>query len=125
MTSGPKDIAIDLMSGSFFGDDPYPAFAWMRKHSPVFYDEVNDLWAFALYEDVKTAGTDSETYSNAGGIRPKWPAIPMMIDFDAPDGRPARLIFLLLMPPKAYEREVRVLASIARAVVPRRNSIAP
>jgi Kef-type K+ transport system membrane component KefB/mannitol/fructose-specific phosphotransferase system IIA component (Ntr-type) len=38
------------------------------------------------------------------------------IDFDAPDGRPARLVFLLLMPPKAYEREVRVLASIARAV---------
>jgi Kef-type K+ transport system membrane component KefB len=41
---------------------------------------------------------------------------PDGIDFDAPDGRPARLVFLLLMPPKAYEREVRVLASIARAV---------
>ncbi len=41
---------------------------------------------------------------------------PDGIDFDAPDGRAARLVFLLLMPPKAYEREVRVLASIARAV---------
>jgi mannitol/fructose-specific phosphotransferase system IIA component (Ntr-type) len=38
------------------------------------------------------------------------------IDFDAPDGRPARIVFLLLLPPKAYEREVRVLASLARAV---------
>jgi Kef-type K+ transport system membrane component KefB/mannitol/fructose-specific phosphotransferase system IIA component (Ntr-type) len=38
------------------------------------------------------------------------------IDFDAPDGRPARIVFLLLMPPRAYEREVRVLASISRAV---------
>ena len=37
------------------------------------------------------------------------------IDFDAPDGRPARLVFLLLIPPKAYEEEVRILASIARA----------
>ena len=37
------------------------------------------------------------------------------IDFDAPDGRPARIIFLLLIPPKAYEEEVRILASIARA----------
>ena len=41
---------------------------------------------------------------------------PRGIDFDAPDGRPARLVFLLLMPPRAYEREVRVLASISRSV---------
>ena len=38
------------------------------------------------------------------------------IDFDAPDGRPARIVFVLLMPPKAYEQEVRVLASIARSI---------
>jgi Kef-type K+ transport system membrane component KefB/mannitol/fructose-specific phosphotransferase system IIA component (Ntr-type) len=37
------------------------------------------------------------------------------IDFDAPDGRPARFVFLLLIPPKEYENEVRILASIARA----------
>ena len=40
---------------------------------------------------------------------------PRGIDFDAPDGRPARVVFLLLIPPKAYEEEVRILASIARA----------
>jgi Kef-type K+ transport system membrane component KefB/mannitol/fructose-specific phosphotransferase system IIA component (Ntr-type) len=38
------------------------------------------------------------------------------IDFDAPDGRTARIVFLLLLPPKAYEREVRVLAGLARSV---------
>jgi Kef-type K+ transport system membrane component KefB/mannitol/fructose-specific phosphotransferase system IIA component (Ntr-type) len=37
------------------------------------------------------------------------------IDFDAPDGRPARFVFLLLIPPKEYDAEVRILASIARA----------
>jgi Kef-type K+ transport system membrane component KefB/mannitol/fructose-specific phosphotransferase system IIA component (Ntr-type) len=37
------------------------------------------------------------------------------IDFDAPDGRLARVVFLLLIPPKAYDEEVRILASIARA----------
>lgn len=40
---------------------------------------------------------------------------PRGIDFDAPDGRPARVVFLLLIPRKAYEDEVRILASIARA----------
>ncbi len=38
------------------------------------------------------------------------------IDFDAPDGRAARIVFLLLLPPKAYEREVRVLAALSRSV---------
>jgi Kef-type K+ transport system membrane component KefB/mannitol/fructose-specific phosphotransferase system IIA component (Ntr-type) len=38
------------------------------------------------------------------------------IDFDAPDGLPVRIVFLLLMPPRAYEEEVRVLASIARSI---------
>ncbi len=38
------------------------------------------------------------------------------IDFDAPDGQSARIVFLLLLPPKAYEREVRVLAGLARSV---------
>jgi Kef-type K+ transport system membrane component KefB/mannitol/fructose-specific phosphotransferase system IIA component (Ntr-type) len=41
---------------------------------------------------------------------------PHGIDFDAPDGRPAKIVFLLLMPPRAYEEEVRVLASIARSI---------
>ena len=45
---------------------------------------------------------------------------PAGIDFDAPDGKPARIVFLLLIPPKAYEAEVRILASIARAIYDQR-----
>jgi Kef-type K+ transport system membrane component KefB/mannitol/fructose-specific phosphotransferase system IIA component len=40
---------------------------------------------------------------------------PQGIDFDAPDGRPARFVFLLLIPTREYDVEVRILASIARA----------
>lgn len=42
---------------------------------------------------------------------------PEGIDFDAPDGRPAKIVFLLLLPPKAYEREVQVLAALSRSVL--------
>ncbi len=42
---------------------------------------------------------------------------PDGIDFDAPDGQPARVVFLLLMPPRAYDQEVRILAHIARAAI--------
>ncbi|MGD0525998.1 MAG: hypothetical protein ABSE49_12685, partial [Polyangiaceae bacterium] len=33
----------------------------------------------------------------------------------------ARIVFLLLIPPRAYEEEVRILASIARATIDARG----
>jgi cytochrome P450 family 142 subfamily A polypeptide 1 len=73
------------MSGVFFGREPHDAYAWMRANAPVYYDEPNDLWGVASYAAVKAASLDTESFSNAGGIRPKYPPIPMMIDFDAPE----------------------------------------
>ncbi len=85
MTTAPESLGIDLMSGVFFGREPHDAFAWMRANAPVYYDEPNDLWGVASYAAVKAASLDTESFSNAGGIRPKFPPIPMMIDFDAPE----------------------------------------
>jgi Kef-type K+ transport system membrane component KefB/mannitol/fructose-specific phosphotransferase system IIA component (Ntr-type) len=44
-------------------------------------------------------------------------AAPHGIDFNASDSRPAKLVFLLLMPPRAHDQEVRILAQIARVAI--------
>jgi cytochrome P450 family 142 subfamily A polypeptide 1 len=85
VTTAPEGLGIDLMSGAFFGREPHEAFAWMRANAPVYYDQANDLWGVASYAAVKQASVDTESFSNAGGIRPKFPPLPMMIDFDAPE----------------------------------------
>ena len=85
MTTAPAHLGIDLMSGEFYGREPHDAYAWMRTNAPVYYDEANDLWAAASYAAVKQASVDTDSFSNAGGIRPKFPPLPMMIDFDAPE----------------------------------------
>ena len=36
------------------------------------------------------------------------------LDFDAPDGAPARLVFLLLTPPRHYDSELQILSGLAR-----------
>ena len=36
------------------------------------------------------------------------------LDFDAPDGAPARLVFQLLTPPRHYDRELQILSGLAR-----------
>ncbi|HVX23075.1 MAG TPA: cytochrome P450 [Acidimicrobiales bacterium] len=115
----PPELGIDLMSGAFFAHDPYPAYAWMRRHAPVFYDEANDLWALAGYRDVKAASTDPATFSNAGGIRPKFPPLPMMIDFDAPEHvRRRRLVSAGFTPRRVREMEDHI-RSICDAVIDR------
>jgi PTS system fructose-specific IIC component len=39
------------------------------------------------------------------------------IDFNAPDGKAAKIVFLLLMPPRLHDQEVRILAAIARGLL--------
>ena len=85
MTLAPEHLGIDLLDGAFYGREPHDAYAWMRANAPVYYDEVNDLWAAASYAAVKAISVDTEVFSSAQGIRPKFPQLPMMIDFDAPE----------------------------------------
>jgi cytochrome P450 family 142 subfamily A polypeptide 1 len=81
----------------------------MREHAPVFYDEANDLWAVASYRHLKAVSSDTETFSNAGGVRPKFPPLPMMIDFDAPEHvRRRRLVSSGFAPRRVREMEDHV-----------------
>ena len=76
---------IDLIDGTFWGGDPFPAFQWMRANEPVYHDEPNNIWALTKHRDIKDASKDPERFSNGGGIRPGMGPLPMMIDMDAPE----------------------------------------
>ena len=113
----PAELGIDLMSGAFFAGDPFPAYAWMREHAPAFHDAANDLWALSRHGDVKAASTDPATFSNAGGIRPKFPPLPMMIDFDAPEHvRRRRLVSSGFTPVRVREMEDHVRTVCDRVI---------
>jgi len=70
VTDPPAELGIDLMDGEFYGREPHVAYAWMRAHAPVYYDEANDMWGAASYAAVKAASVDTEAFSSAQGIRP-------------------------------------------------------
>ena len=106
MTTIPADLHIGLTEGTFWAGDPFPAFAWMRREAPAFYDESGGVWGISRYADVKEISKDPETFSNAGGIRPDSDAIPMMIDFDAPEHvRRRRLVSEGFTPRRIRESE--------------------
>jgi cytochrome P450 family 142 subfamily A polypeptide 1 len=99
---------IELMAGTFYTDDPYPAFAWMRRHAPVYYDEGGDIWGVTRHADVRAIGQDPQAFSSAQGSRPGTP-LPYMIDTDAPEHRRRRRLVNASFTPEAVRiRQPRV-----------------
>jgi cholest-4-en-3-one 26-monooxygenase len=74
---------VDLTDGNFFAGDSHAAYRWMRANEPVFRDR-NGLAAASTYQAVIDAERQPELFSNAAGIRPDQPAMPMMIEMDDP-----------------------------------------
>ncbi|MEJ5255852.1 MAG: cytochrome P450 [Acidimicrobiales bacterium] len=85
MADHPSHPEIDLVDGRFYASDPQELYAWMRANAPVYFDERNGVWGISRYHDLKAIARDPQTFSNAGGIRPNFGPLPMMIDMDDPD----------------------------------------
>ena len=82
MADHPTRDDIELCSGAFWAGDHHEALTWMRANAPVYFD--GNVWGVTRYADVKELSRQPEVFSNAGGIRPNQPALPMMIDMDDP-----------------------------------------
>lgn len=82
MADHPTRTDIDLMSGAFWAADHHEALTWMRTNAPVYWDGT--IWGITRYDDLKDVSRNPETFSNAGGIRPGFAPLPMMIDMDDP-----------------------------------------
>ena len=78
----PTRDDIDLRSGAFWAGEHHEPLTWARANAPVYWDGA--VWGITRYADVKAVSKDPSTFSSAGGIRPGFPALPMMIDMDDP-----------------------------------------
>lgn len=81
-------LSIDLLAPELYGGDPYPTYAWMRANEPVYWDEVNELWGIARYDDIVAIEKNKEVFINSdtekGGYRPNLPADGAIIGLDDP-----------------------------------------
>lgn len=63
----PEVPAYDPFSYAIH-DDPYPTFAWMREHTPLYRNEERDFWALSRHEDVVAALRAPTLFSSRNGI---------------------------------------------------------
>jgi cytochrome P450 len=73
-------------------DNPYPAYAWLREHAPVYRHEQRDFWALSRHEDVLAALADPALFSSASGVTlepssrgPQARAVMFFLAMDAPE----------------------------------------
>jgi len=119
MTTAPAEFSIGLADGTFYGGDPFPAFAWMREHAPAYFDESSGVWGITRYQDVREVSKDPGTFSSAGGIRPDGFPLPMMVETDAPEHvRRRRLVSEGFTPNRIRESEEGI-RTICDAIIDR------
>jgi len=74
-TTPPETPAPPPLFDRAFIDDPYPAYAWLREHSPVHRTRLpNGVEAYLVtrHEDVKAVLADPRLSKNAAASFPGW-----------------------------------------------------
>ena len=49
MTVETSDLLLDPYDYDFH-EDPYPTYAWLRAHAPLYHNEDQDFWALSRYQ---------------------------------------------------------------------------
>ncbi len=96
-------MQIDVLDPRFY-DDPWEAYRWLRRESPVHWDGANQLWVLSKHEDVSHVSRHQDLYSAAEGVRPKVAAPMSIISMDDPEHtRQRRLISKGFTPARVRE----------------------
>lgn len=108
----PTRDDLSIVDGAWYASRPLDDYAWLRANAPLYFDERAGVWAVSRYADVKAISKDPQRFSNAGGIRPDQPGMPMMIDMDDPAhwGR-RKLVNRGFTPKRVRESEAAVRAA--------------
>ena len=112
--TGAVNTQPDLLDGQFYVEDPYSTYAWMRENEPIYWDEVNNLWAVFRYDDIVAIEKDKATFKNGGqadnGYRPGISSDPSIIGLDDPEHQVRRQLVARRFTPRAvagFEEHVR------------------
>lgn len=49
-------------------EDPYPTYAWLREHAPLYRNDPRDFWALSRHDDVLAALREPALFSSRNGI---------------------------------------------------------
>jgi hypothetical protein len=114
----PYDYAIH--------EDPYPAYAVLREHAPLYYNAQRDFWALSRHVDVIAGFRDHERLSSGDGVSldpaatgPHAARVMSFLAMDEPrHGQLRRLVSKGFTPRRVADLEPRVREMTDRHLAP-------
>lgn len=108
---------VDLLDPKFHVGDPHPAYAWMRRHEPIYRDR-NGIWCLTRMEHVRHVERHAADFVSSRGYRSVWfPHETAMIARDDPGHQEQRKLVSDLFTPRSVARlEDHVRAFVTEAL---------
>jgi cytochrome P450 len=97
--------------------DPYPYYAWLREHAPVYHCEKRNMYALSRYQDVRTALADTDGFSSTQGVGYERRPVPMMIAYDPPEHTRLRRLVAGRFTPRALAQWTPRIERIVTALL--------
>ena len=102
-----RDRVVDLLDGNLYTSNPYPTYAWLREHAPVYWDSINELWGISRYDDILEIEKAKDVFISSdkekGGYRPNQPSDASMIGMDDPLHTRRRMLVARRFTPRGDE----------------------
>jgi cytochrome P450 len=98
-----------------FHEDPYPTYAWLREHAPVYREPRFGNYVVSRFADALEVLRDHDTFSNARGQNPAGPqpSPPTLATSDPPIHDQLRaLVSRAFTPRRVAESEPRIRALV-------------
>jgi cytochrome P450 len=107
-------------------EDPYPIYAWMREHAPLYRNDERNFWALSRYDDVVAALRDPIRFTNRNGISlepslwgPQAYKNVFFLALDPPDHQAMRgLVARDFTPKRVAQQEARIRELTRRRLDP-------
>lgn len=119
MARYPTRPDIALLDGTFYANDPFPHFDWMRAHAPVYRDEAGGVWGITRHADVMQLSKRPELFCNGGSSRPDAPPIPSMINLDGTAHRRRRAVVSRGFTPRRVQEHAPRIRAICADLIER------
>jgi len=110
-------VEVDLLDPSFYAADPYPTYAWLRDHAPVYRDRRNGIWGVSRHRDVMDIERNTRRYSSASGSRPLIDMPESMINKDDPAHTRQRKLVSARFTPSAVRRHEDHVRAIVTGLI--------
>jgi cytochrome P450 len=98
-----------------FHEDPYPTYAWLREHAPIYREPRYGNFVISRFGDALEVLRDHVTFSNARGQNPAGPqvGVPSLATTDPPLHDQLRaLVSRAFTPRRVAESEPRIRALV-------------